>query len=231
MTITGGKWTTYRHMAEDAVDQAALQAHLPKKLCVTRTLRGARRDHGPGRSGPLAIYGTDAAQIAAMMRAEPELAAALHADLGVTGAEVVWAARAEMARTVEDVLSRRSRALLLNARAAIAMAPRVAALLARELRRDEAWQREEMERFDAPRAGLPGRSLIRRDQGSGIGDPENSGAYFASGSGRNWKRITLLVVPLPVSMWNGARVLTVDHRPRPFQPAFGSSMRPSIHLV
>ena len=147
LTITGGKWTTYRHMAEDTVDQAALQAHLPVKPCVTRTLRvhGATTD--TAASGPLASYGTDAARIAAIMHDEPELAEPLHADLAVTGAEVVWAARAEMARTVEDVLSRRSRALLLNARAAIAMAPRAAALLARELRRDAAWQREQVERF------------------------------------------------------------------------------------
>ena len=121
LTITGGKWTTYRHMAEDTVDQAALQAHLPVKPCVTRTLRvhGATTD--PAAPGPLASYGTDAARIAAIMRDEPELAEPLHAALAVTGAEVVWAARAEMARTVEDVLSRRSRALLLNARAAIAI--------------------------------------------------------------------------------------------------------------
>ena len=52
-----------------------------------------------------------------------------------------------------------------------------------------------------------------------------------AGLGLIWKCSTLLVVPLPVSMWNGARVLTVAQRPRPFQPAFGSSMRPSIHLV
>src|SRR5436190_20922463 len=55
--------------------------------------------------------------------------------------------------------------------------------------------------------------------------------YFASGSGRSWNLITLLVVPFAVSMWNGARVLTVDQMPRPFQPAAGSSMRPSIHFV
>ena len=147
LTITGGKWTTYRHMAEDTVDQAALQAHLPKKLCVTRTLRvhGATEDRTA--PGPLAIYGTDAAQIAAIMRDEPELATPLHPDLPVTGAEVVWAARAEMARTVEDVLSRRSRALLLNARAAMAMAPRAAALLARELGRDADWAQGEVARF------------------------------------------------------------------------------------
>ena len=54
---------------------------------------------------------------------------------------------------------------------------------------------------------------------------------FASGSGRIWKCITWLVVPRPVSMWNGVRVLMVAHRPRPFHPAFASSMRPSIHFV
>ena len=60
---------------------------------------------------------------------------------------------------------------------------------------------------------------------------EGLARYFASGSGRSWKWKTLLVVPLPVSMWNGARVLIVAHTPRPFQPAFASSMRPSIHFV
>src|SRR6476620_5965053 len=68
-----------------------------------------------------------------------------------------------------------------------------------------------------------------------FGNLGNSGVYgngyFASGSGRTWNLITLLVVPLPVSMWNGARVLTVDHRPLPFQPVLASSMRPSIHFV
>src|SRR5262249_15773955 len=54
--------------------------------------------------------------------------------------------------------------------------------------------------------------------------------HFANGSGRIWKWRTLLVVPLPVSMWNGARVPTVAHNPLPFQPAFGSSIRPSIHF-
>ena len=59
----------------------------------------------------------------------------------------------------------------------------------------------------------------------------HTASYLASGSGRSWNRMTLLCVPLPVSMWNGARVLTVEYRPRPFQPPFGSSIRPSIHFV
>src|SRR5206468_1710501 len=53
----------------------------------------------------------------------------------------------------------------------------------------------------------------------------------ASGAGRSWNLTTLLVVPLPPSMWKGARVLTVDHSPRPFQPPLGSSIRPSSHFV
>jgi glycerol-3-phosphate dehydrogenase len=147
MTITGGKWTTYRHMAEDTVDQAALQAHLPLRPCITRTLRIHGYDAGPRPPGALSLYGTDAPQIEALMRAEPDLARPLHPDLPCTAAEVIWAARAEMARTVEDVLARRCRALLLNARAAMEMAAPAAALLARELQRSAGWQREQIDRF------------------------------------------------------------------------------------
>jgi glycerol-3-phosphate dehydrogenase len=147
LTITGGKWTTYRNMAEDCVNRAAELGGLPKRPCATRELRihGAHPD--TGQFGPLAVYGSDALQIARVASEEPELAAALHPDLPYTGAEVIWAARAEMARTVEDVLARRTRALFLNARAAIAMAPRVAELLARELGRDAAWQTAQVSAF------------------------------------------------------------------------------------
>ena len=85
----------------------------------------------------------------------------------------------------------------------------------------------------------PRFAQVGRPQGSAAAEPVRqrterrlgSWPHFASGSGRSWNGITLLVVPLPVSMWNGARVLTVDHSPLPFQPAVGSSMRPSIHFV
>ena len=85
-----------------------------------------------------------------------------------------------------------------------------------------------------PRAGRRGgRRAARLDAIRRLEDEAAVGRrdYFASGSGRSWNFTTLLVVPLPPSMWNGARVLTVAQSPRPFQPAFGSSMRPSIHLV
>jgi glycerol-3-phosphate dehydrogenase len=147
LTLTGGKWTTYRNMAEDCVNQAAVLAHLPETACPTRTLNIHGFHRQASRFGPLAVYGSDALHIQDLMRSEPALEEPLHPALPCTGAEVVWAARFEMARTVEDVLSRRTRALLLDARAAIEMAPRVAELLARQLQRDEAWARAQVEEF------------------------------------------------------------------------------------
>jgi glycerol-3-phosphate dehydrogenase len=93
------------------------------------------------------VYGSDAPLIQDLICAEPALAEPLDPALPYTGAEVVWAVRHEMARTVEDVLARRTRALFLNARAAIRMAPRVAGLMARELDRDAAWQIQQVESF------------------------------------------------------------------------------------
>ena len=149
LTTTGGKWTTYRHMAEDAVNQAAVLARLPERACVTKTLRIHGHDPDASRFGALSLYGTDAAAIADLVRADPGLGEPLDAALPFTGAEVIWAARAEMARTLEDVLARRCRALFLNARAAMAMAPRAAMLLARELDRDAAWERQQVASFAA----------------------------------------------------------------------------------
>lgn len=147
ITTTGGKWTTYRRMAEDTVTQAADLARLPERPCATRTLNIHGYHPQAATFGDLAVYGSDAIGIQALMRDEPALAERLHPALPSTGAEVVWAARMEMARTVEDVLARRLRALFLNARAAAAMAPAVAALLAREHGRGEAWQHAQVQAF------------------------------------------------------------------------------------
>ncbi|HEY7514882.1 MAG TPA: glycerol-3-phosphate dehydrogenase/oxidase [Vicinamibacteria bacterium] len=147
LTITGGKWTTYRRMAEDCVDHAAVLGHLEERPCPTRELRihGYRSD--AAGLGPLAVYGADADGIRDLATQRLELAEPLHPALPVIGAQVVWAARHEMARTVEDVLARRTRALCLNARAAIAMAPAAARLLAAELGRDAAWQERQVREF------------------------------------------------------------------------------------
>jgi glycerol-3-phosphate dehydrogenase len=144
LTIAGGKWTTYRHMAEDCVDHAITLGRLDEKPCVTRNLRIHGYREETDDLGPLWVYGSDAAAIQAIAAGDASLAAPLDSSLPYIGAEVVWAAREEMARTVDDVLSRRTRALFLNARAAQRMIEPVAALLARELGRDDAWKRNQI---------------------------------------------------------------------------------------
>jgi glycerol-3-phosphate dehydrogenase len=147
LTIAGGKWTTYRHMAEDTVNQAAMLARLPEKSCVTRTLNIHGFHPHAEKFGPLSVYGSDALAIRDLMRAHPPLARPMHAALPYCRAEIVWATRVEMARSVEDALARRCRALVLNAAAAIEMAPEVAALMAAELGHGEDWQRREVAAF------------------------------------------------------------------------------------
>jgi glycerol-3-phosphate dehydrogenase len=149
LTTTGGKWTTYRNMAEHTVDQAADLARLAERPCVTRTLNVHGFHTNADRFGTLRVYGSDALAIQELMRAAPSLAAPLHADLPYTAAEVVWATRHEMARTVEDVLARRTRALFLNARAAAAMAATVARLMGEELGWDGSRQAAEVAEFAA----------------------------------------------------------------------------------
>lgn len=176
ITLTGGKWTTYRKMAEDCVTQAALLGGLEERPSMTRTLPIHGSAIAPKPSGPttstsspnpspaaphgplrhLDVYGADAVKIQALIAETPALAERLHADLPYIAAEVVWAARQEMARTVEDVLARRTRALFLNARAASAMAEPVAKLLAQELGRDHDWEQQQIDTFhETARGYLP----------------------------------------------------------------------------
>lgn len=145
VTITGGKWTTYRKMAEDTVDQAAVVAELEPVPCITRELHihGYTREDNP--SSNLAVYGSDANRVAALCAQNAEWGALLHPELDVQAGEVVWAVREEAARTVEDFLGRRSRALFLNAHAAVEMAPKVASLMATELGRDTSWVDEQVQ--------------------------------------------------------------------------------------
>jgi glycerol-3-phosphate dehydrogenase len=148
LSIAGGKWTTYRNMAQDAVNQAATLADLPEKNCVTKTLNIHGYHTNAGNFGSLAFYGADAPAIRELIAEDATLGQALDAELPYVAAEVIWAARNEMARTLEDVLARRTRALFLNAKAAIRMAPRVAALLAQELGKDKSWQVAQVDDFN-----------------------------------------------------------------------------------
>lgn len=147
ITIAGGKWTTCRKMAEDCIDQAALLAGLEERPCVTRRLRIHGYHYQAAQFGHLSVYGSDAVAIREMVRLHPERGRLLAPALPYLEAEAVWAVRWEMARRVEDVLERRTRALQLNARAAIEAAPRVAEILAAELGRSSGWAQQETEAF------------------------------------------------------------------------------------
>lgn len=151
VSIAGGKWTTYRRMGEDAVNVAAKAADLPEKPSATRDLHlhgwiePAAASTNPEHE--LSVYGSDLGAIDSLAATTPELAALLHPRLPYRLAEVIWAVRHEMARSVEDVLARRTRSLFLDARAAIDAAPAVAACLAAELGQDSLWQQRQVTSF------------------------------------------------------------------------------------
>jgi glycerol-3-phosphate dehydrogenase len=145
VTIIGGKWTTYRKMAEDALADAIQVGGLAPAPCVTEglVLHGWMRRDDPDlpKDPSMRVYGSDAVLVEALAREEPAWARRLHPRLPYRGVHVVFAVRHELARTLEDVLARRTRALLLDARASIEIAPAVAALMASLLGRDSDWAR------------------------------------------------------------------------------------------
>lgn len=149
ITVIGGKWTTYRQMGEELINRAEVIARLPRKRSRTASLKlhacPANADTSVTQS--LNIYGTDAAKIEALIRERPELAKSLHPRLPYQAAEVIWAARYEMAQTIEDVLARRTRALFLDARAAMESATFVGELLQRELQQSAEWKTDQVQRF------------------------------------------------------------------------------------
>ncbi|MFD2863815.1 glycerol-3-phosphate dehydrogenase/oxidase [Mucilaginibacter antarcticus] len=148
ITITGGKWTTYRKMAEDVIDKVITTVGLAPRPCVTRNLQIHGCVNQPV-DDHLSVFGADAALIRAMIIDRPELDEKLDEALPYLRAEVVWAVKNEMARTVEDVLARRLRILFLDARAAMKLAPKVAELMADELGYDIKWREDQTDFFIA----------------------------------------------------------------------------------
>lgn len=169
VTVTGGKWTTYRRMGQDTIDHAAQVAVLPNRPSPTLELKlhGWTPDSTSANSPWESVYGSDLPALRAlsvqsssannsssrgliapdMNSQNANLDALLHPRLPFRRREVIWAARYEMARTVEDVLARRTRALFLDARAAIEAAPAVADLLAGELQRCDDWKANDLRSF------------------------------------------------------------------------------------
>lgn len=146
VTITGGKWTTYREMADETVDLAAQVAKLPERPCRTATLaihgKSPHEHHDPD----LAWYGSDVEQIE-QLRKEEHNDEQIHSDLAIRRGDVIFACREEMARTVDDVLARRTRSLLFNAKAASESAQAVAQVMAAELVKSDEWVAEQVTEF------------------------------------------------------------------------------------
>ena len=148
ITLTGGKWTTYRKMAEDTMDHAETVGGMESYPCVTKELRIHGWCEGGDHAEPMSVYGADEANIRRLMEERPEWANPIHPSLSITPAEEVWHVREEMALTVEDVLARRTRSLLLDAQASLEAAPTVAALMAEELHKGEGWIRKQVQAYE-----------------------------------------------------------------------------------
>ncbi len=147
ITIIGGKWTTYRRMAQDVLNKTIALGKLPNVPCKTKELLIHGADGAADLLEKLTIYGSDQNKIKQLIKEKPELAEKIHQRFDFTKAEVVWAIRNEMARTIEDVLARRVRILFLDANAAIEIAPLVATILAKELNKNEDWQQQQIVDF------------------------------------------------------------------------------------
>lgn len=139
ISITGGKWTTYRKMAEDTLDKVISLKKLPKKDCVTEHLSIHGAMETKERGNHLYVYGSDQPHLQQLIDEDPSMGKKIHPELKYLNVEVLWAARHEMARTVEDVLARRVRVLFMDAHKSIEMAPKVAEIMAKELNKDQDW--------------------------------------------------------------------------------------------
>jgi glycerol-3-phosphate dehydrogenase len=156
ITITGGKWTTYRKMAKDALNNAVFVAKLPVVKCATRSLQLHGYTETSQQHGSLSVYGSDAIKIQNMMNEDASMFEQIHPAHAYTKAELIWSIRNEMALQVEDILARRSRILFIDAAAAIASVEKVATIMAKELKKDDAWIAQQIASFtELAKAYLP----------------------------------------------------------------------------
>lgn len=147
INILGGKWTTYRKMSEDVVNIAAINNMLPPKDCITGSLPIHGAQATLDFSNDYYYYGTDQPAIEALAVKDPSLKEKIHERLPYTKAAIVWAVQEEMCMTVDDALARRTRAILLDAKAAVEASPLVARLMATLLHKDESWINDQVTAF------------------------------------------------------------------------------------
>lgn len=147
LSIIGGKWTTYRRMAEEVINKAIKSGFLANKRCITSTLK-LISNSGNDASDRLNIYGEKSSEIKKLIRDDPRLGDPIDPRLPYTRAELIWICRDEMPVTLEDLLSRRTRALLLNARASSDIANVVASLMAAEFGYDNKWESDQLKSYN-----------------------------------------------------------------------------------
>jgi len=147
VTIAGGKWTTYRKMGEDAVGKAVAVAGLDERPSRTEHLNLFGWSADFKGNEPFSVYGSKARDIKQMIKRYPELDKMIHSNLPYRYIEIIWAVRHEMARTVEDVLARRTRALILDAKISMEIAQKVASIMAKELNNNKAWEKEQVSNY------------------------------------------------------------------------------------
>lgn len=148
LTIAGGKWTTYRHMAEDCIDNAIEMGGLPFRPTPTKNMKLHGYTEKYDHNDHMHVYGSEANEIKALASEFPELDTQMHPDLPYSWLEVVWSCRNESVQTVADALARRTRALIIDARATAEVAPKAAEIIAKELGRDKKWIKQQTEEFD-----------------------------------------------------------------------------------
>ncbi|WP_447641124.1 MULTISPECIES: FAD-dependent oxidoreductase [Chitinophagaceae] len=147
ITIIGGKWTTFRRMAQDTIDKAIEVGEIPAKPCVTEGLHIHGYDTHVNHQEEMHFYGSDLSALEKLIVEHPDYAEKLVPDYAYTVANVVFAVRNEMALKVEDVLARRIRLLFLDARAAVAASRKAAEVMAKELGKTQEWIEREVSDF------------------------------------------------------------------------------------
>jgi glycerol-3-phosphate dehydrogenase len=149
VTITGGKWTTYRKMASQVLDKAVFTAKLEKRPCSTEGLKIHGWINGNDTTDPLHFYGSDAVHVKALCKEDQTLSELIHPSFPNIKAEIVWAVRNEMAMNAEDVLARRTRLLFLDAHAAMESANTVVSIMAKEMNKNNDWVQQQINDFTA----------------------------------------------------------------------------------
>lgn len=147
LNLLGGKWTTYRQMAEDMVDRVGIEMEGKKRPCQTNGLKlwGYSNTHLFGEE-VLSRYGSELKKMM-QLTDDPNGNTSLSKKLDLSKHQILWSIREEMAVTLEDILARRTRCLFLDANESVLIAEQVVNIMAKELGKDENWKAQELSNF------------------------------------------------------------------------------------